>query len=330
MSRIRAAIVRGGLSDEYNVSLWTGASILEHIDRSLFEPIDIIITKDGEWLQDGKVRLPEQILHSVDVIFNALHGTYGEDGTIQRLFERYGVPYTGSKPFASNLAMNKILTKSYLKNSDIKMPQHVHVTKDSLDDLGRIAEQITDMYGPQYFIKPVASGSSVGTMMVKNPLLLTQALKDSLEHYDEVMVEAHIAGREATCGVVNRYRGSSIYALPPIEIVLPKGADFFHKDVKYTGETEEICPARFDRETKEEIESISKIVHETLGLSQYSRSDFIVADDGIYFLEVNTLPGMTRESLFPKAIEAVGGTYRDFITHLLTDALHQSGRKWYA
>jgi len=321
MHKIRVAVVRGGLSSEHKVSLWTGATVLENIDRDLFEPLDIIITKSGEWLHNGKVRLPEHILHSVDVVFNALHGSYGEDGTIQRLFDRYGVPYTGSKAFASGIAMNKIYTKNFLKDTGIKVPKHVHVTKDSLKDVGRISEKIVDMYGPQYVIKPVSSGSSVGTMMVKNPLLLTQALTDALSRFDEVMVEAKIPGREATCGVIDRYRGESTYALPPVEIVVPHTSEFFDESVKYTGETQEICPSRFDHHIKKEIERISKDVHTVLDLSQYSRSDFIVADDGIYFLEVNTLPGLTKESLFPKALEAVGTSYSSFITHLITDAL---------
>jgi len=326
MNKLRVAVVRGGLSDEYNVSLWTGATVLENIDKNLFEPLDVVITKSGEWLYNGRVYNPEHILHAVDVVFIALHGTYGEDGKLQRLLERYGVPYTGSKPFASQVAFNKILTKEFIKDADIKTAPHVHVTKDSLNDIGRISENIVDTFGPQYVIKPVTSGSSVGTMMVKNPLLLSQALTDALTRFDEVMVEARIPGREATCGVIERYRGDAVYALPPIEIVPPKTAEFFSQDVKYTGETMEYCPSRFDRATKDSLERISKHIHTTLGLSQYSRSDFIVADDGIYFLEVNTLPGLTKESLFPKAIQVVGGTYADFITHLLTDALTQFRR----
>lgn len=322
MSKVRVAVLRGGLSDEYDVSLKTGASVLEHLDRSRFHPIDVVITKSGDWLVDGRSRLPEQLLYTVDVVFNALHGTYGEDGTVQRLLDRHAVPYTGSKAFASNIAMNKILTKRTLEGTGIKMAPHVHVTRDSIDDLGRVSDRIVETFGPQYVIKPVASGSSVGTMMVTNPLLLPQALKDALGQFEEVMVEARIQGREATCGVAERYRGANLYAFPPIEIVPPPTAEFFNNDVKYSGETEEICPSRFSQEVKKEIEDASKLVHQRLGLSQYSRSDFIVAPEGIYFLEVNTLPGLTKESLFPKAIHAVGGTYPDFIAHLVTDALN--------
>lgn len=321
MHKIRVAVVRGGPSDEYKVSLWTGATVLENIDMHLFEPLDVIISRSGDWMYSGKVWNPEFLLRTVDVVFNALHGTYGEDGTIQRLLDRYGVPYTGSKALASSIAMNKITTKNFLKDTDVVTAPHVHVSRDSLEDVPRIAEKIIDMFGPRYVIKPVNSGSSVGTMMVKNPLVLSQAIGDALSRYDEIMVEAHIAGREATCGIINRFRGEEVYALPPIEIVVPKTSEFFDESAKYSGVTEEICPARFQNSIKKQIMDVSKRVHETLNLSQYSRSDFIIAGDTVYFLEVNTLPGLTKESLLSKAITAIGGTYTSFITHLLTDAL---------
>jgi D-alanine-D-alanine ligase len=327
MSKIRVAVLRGGLGDEHKVSLWTGASVLEHIDQNLFDPVDVIITQNGEWLVQGKSYAPEHILMSVDMVFNALHGEYGEDGTVQRVLDRYGVPYTGSKAYASSIAMNKVLTKEHLKGSGIRTPEHFHVTRNSENDIDRVADCIVGMFGPEYVIKPVSSGSSVGTMMVKNPLLLKRALSDSLKRFEEVMVEVRIPGREATCGVVERYRDQDLYALPPIEIVPPPHDEFFSHASKYDGMTEEICPARFDHNTKQELERIAKLVHESLNLSQYSRSDFIVGKDDIYFLEVNTLPGLTKESLFPKAIHAVGGTYTHFITHLLTDTLKRRREK---
>ena len=322
MSKIRVAVIRGGLSEEYDVSLWTGATVLEFIDRTHFDPIDVIITRQGEWLCNGKVWLPEHIFQSVDVVFNALHGTYGEDGVVQRLMDRYGVPYTGSKAFSSAVAMNKVTTKKFLEQTGIPMAPHLHISRDSLADTARIAEKIADMFGPQYVIKPTCSGSSSGTMMVKNPLMLSQAISDALSRYDEIMVEARIPGREVTCGVIERFRNENLYGLPPVEIV-PKG-DFFDTQSKYDGMTEEICPARFSHETKREVIRLAKLVHQTLDLSQYSRSDFIIANDTIYFLEVNTLPGLSMKSIFPKALTAVGAQYQDFITHLITDAMRRS------
>lgn len=321
MTKTRVAILRGGISDEYDVSLKSGAAVLDNIDREKFEAIDVIISRGGEWLVDGYTKLPERILQSTDVIFNALHGTYGEDGTLQRLLERYGVAYTGSKSFASALAMNKVLTKGHLKNSHVQLPKHLTVSKDSLNDIGKIVENISTLFGPHYVVKPVASGSSVGTHIVNDSRALISILSEILQEFDEVMVEEKISGREATCGVIERYRNKDLYTLPPVEIIVPETADFFDKQVKYDGTTKEICPSTFDHETKQQLEELAAFIHKTLNLAQYSRSDFIVADNGIYFLEVNTLPGLTTESLLPKEVQAVGGTYTELITHLLTDAL---------
>lgn len=321
MNRYRVGILRGGLDSQYASSMRTGAFVLEYIDRSRFNPIDIIIARNGEWIIDGRARMPEHILSSLDVVFNALHGAFGEDGTVQRLLERYGVAHTGSKAFASAISMNKVQTKNFLKHTGIKTPQHVQVSRDSINDLGRISEKIIDTFGPQYIIKPVSSGGSTGTMSVKNPVLLQQALGDALSVHDEVMVEVKIPGREATCGVVEKFRDKSIYVLPSVEITLPPGVDHQTEKIKSSGSSIDFCPSRFDSDTKNELEKIATEVHREIGLSQYSRSDFIVADDGIYFLEVNSLPQLSTNTLFTKSLVAIGADYSDFITHLLTDAL---------
>jgi D-alanine-D-alanine ligase len=218
------------------------------------------------------------------------------------------------------------MTKDVMREHGIKMAPHMTVSSESRGNVHGIASAIGGMFGPQYVIKPVASGSSVGTMMVENPALLPQALDDALSIYDQVLVEKRIAGREATCGVLDRFRGEETYVLPPIEIVPPESAAFFTNAAKYDGSTDEICPGRFARRETEEMERVARLVHETLGLSQYSRSDFMVAKDGVYFLEVNTLPGLTSESLFPKAMVAVGSTYEELVRHLIQDALSH-GRK---
>lgn len=320
MHRIRVGVVRGGPSDEYEVSMKSGAAVLAALDRERYDPLDIVITRNGEWLYAGKVYFPEALLTHVDVVFNALHGAFGEDGTFQRILDRYGVPYTGSGAYSSAIAMNKVFTKDHLREHNIRMAPHIVVTDESRKNLHKMADSISSMFGPQYVIKPLSSGSSVGTMMVKNPALLAQALEDALKDNDKVLVEKRIVGRESTVGVIDRFRGEDTYALPSIEIIPPVKSDFFSADVKYSGETKEICPGTFSRGEKDELSRLAKLVHTELGLSQYSRSDFIVADDGIYFLEVNTLPGLTTESLFPKAMNAVGSSFTDLVEHLLTDA----------
>jgi D-alanine-D-alanine ligase len=175
------------------------------------------------------------------------------------------------------------------------------------------------MFGPEYVIKPVSGGSSIGTKIVSQSNLLRE-LQASLAESGEVIVEQRIIGKEATVGILENFRNEQYYQLPPIEIVPPAKSIFFSADVKYTGETEEICPGRFSKNEKEELMNTATAVHQALGLRQYSRSDFIVSDDGVYFLEVNTLPGLTAQSLFPKSMEAVGSNYNDLVTHLLSTA----------
>lgn len=323
MRNIRVGVVRGGPSEEHDVSMLTGAAVLEALsdDSDQFEPVDIVVTRSGSWLYNGREWFPERVLGLVDVVFIALHGAYGEDGKIQRVLDRYNVPYTGSRAYASSMAMNKVLTKDFLRDHNIKMAPHMVVTDASKGNTHRVSEAIGSMFGPQYVIKPVSSGSSVGTMMVQNIAMLPRALDDALKTYDQVLVEKRIIGKEATCGVLNRFRNQDVYALPPVEIVPPEAAGFFDRTVKYDGSTEELCPGRFTRAEKRSMEETARAVHDLLGLSQYSRSDFMVHPDGVYFLEVNTLPGLTTESLFPKAMTAIGSSHKELIRHLITDAL---------
>ncbi len=327
MARINVAVLRGGPSDEFDVSLKTGAEVLRALPSDRYAPRDVVITKTGEWLQNGKQRDPHEVLHGVDVVFNALHGSYGEDGTVQRLLERFGVPYTGSRSYSAMLAMNKAIAKDHLRDADIALPRHFLVSHDSFDSLDRVAHSITELFGPMYMVKPVMGGSSVGTMKADNVHMLLLALRRLLTTYEQVLVEEYIEGREATCGVIDDFRGQSQYVLPSIEIIPPSSVPFFNYDAKYSGLTREICPSTFSKQVKERIASVALTAHTLLGLSDYSRTDVIVGNDGhVYFLEVNTLPGLTADSLFPKALQAVGAPYGQFLDHLLTRALERDRR----
>ncbi len=323
MSRTRVAVLRGGPSDEYEISLRTGDAVLKSIDTKYFEPLDIIITKAGEWLHDGRVRYPEHLIPAVDVVFIALHGAYGEDGTIQRLLDRYNVPYTGSGAYASGLAMHKRYTKEHLKSMDILMAEHYTIKRGDGVSPRIHAGHIRERFGPQYVIKPIASGSSVGVILVLDASELGAKLEEALRNANEIIVEEYIRGRELTCGVVERFRNHELYALPPIEIVHSRNHEFFNYTAKYDGSTDEICPACLHHDETRLVEEAAKAVHKELNLKQYSRSDFILGEKGLYFLEVNTLPGLTRESLIPNALKAVGSSHREFVSHLLNDALTQ-------
>ena len=321
MKCTEVAVLRGGPSNEYDISLNTGAGVIKTLLNEAVCVRDVIISRKGDWTVDGFVKTPEQALAGVAVAFVALHGTYGEDGTVQRILERFGVPYTGSEPYASALAMNKANTKDHLRAHGVLLPQHFKLSRSGVSDIHQSAFNIAQLFGPEYVVKPISGGSSIDTVVVNGHTELVRALSDVFDRVDTVLVEERIRGREATVGVLEQYRNETYYVMPVIEIVPPVKADFFSADVKYTGETEEICPGRFSSAERDSLLAQAKMIHKVLGLRHYSRSDFIVSDKGIYFLEVNTLPGLTEHSLFPRAIQAVGGSYSELVLHLLKLAL---------
>ena len=297
-----------------------GENVIASLDTNKYHIFDVVITKAGEWLLHGRSRLPHEILQNVDVAFNALHGSYGEDGTVQRVLERHGVPYTGSNAYSSMVAMHKAIAKDHLRHENILLPRHFLVTKEMLAKADAVARSVTSLFGPRYIVKPSASGSSVGILRATGEAELHRALHTSLQSYESVLVEEYIEGREATCAVIESFRGAALYALPPVEIITASNAPFFNYEAKYSGTSTELCPSTFSFEIKKEIERIALHVHTTLQLSHYSRSDFIVSPNGVFFLEVNTLPGLTAHSLLPKSLAAAGIPFAQFIDHLLTQA----------
>lgn len=294
----------------------TGAGVLGALNALEVTAKDIVVSRKGDWLVNGFVRQPEQALSDVDVAFIALHGAYGEDGTVQRLLDRLRVPYTGSGPFASALAMNKQLAKERVSTLGIKVPRGIKLAREGTRDVRQAAYSIGHMFGPEYVVKPVNGGSSINTVMASGEQALLRALEAVFASEEVVLVEERIQGREATVGVLECYRGQSHYTLPTIEIV-PPTESFFTHEAKYSGNTEEICPGRFSRDENDALLRAASAVHTLLDLRHYSRADFILTPEGPYFLEVNTLPGLTNESLLPRSVEAVGGTYTELVVHLL-------------
>lgn len=320
-------MLRGGPSSEYEVSLKTGEAVLRQLP-SQYEGIDVFISKEGLWHVGGMQKNPTEALGSVDVVFIALHGQYGEDGKIQRILEQIGIPFTGSGSFASSVAMNKNLTKNKLAilKGKIRMPFHKVYDKEEIETKG-IHAVSREIMMPA-IIKPTSGGSSIGMTVVRSYSELEEAFAKAFEHGDCVMAEEFIEGREVTCGIIEEFRDKKYYSLFPTEIILGSGACFFDYDAKYSGGSQEICPSNFDEETKLKIQEASELVHKELGLRHYSRSDFMVHPKrGIYFLEVNTLPGLTKESLFPKAVEAIGSSIPEFLNHILQLALKESSRR---
>ncbi len=314
--KIRVAVLRGGPSSEYEVSLKTGAAALAHIPRERFLPFDVFIDRAGVWHENGLARRPEIILRNTDVVFNALHGEWGEDGGVQELLDAFGARYTGSGRFASRLAMLKAVAKSILEKIGVKTPVWRLVHKE--DAIDSTAALLHRSFPQPSVIKPAALGSSVGVSIVHTIPEIDDALARAFAMSDTVLVEEYIEGVEATVGVVDGFRGQELYALLPIEIVPAQGSSFFDYDAKYGGHSQEICPGRFAKKESAELQEVASRVHQTLGLRHYSRSDFILHPRrGIYFLEVNTLPGLTPESLLPKSLAAVGSSLSEFLAHVL-------------
>lgn len=253
-----------------------------------------------------------EICQAADVVFNALHGKNGEDGKVQATLEMFGIPYTGSGHMGSALAMDKVLTKEIVRTKGVSTPPFA-VYRPKEEEIPDIAAK-TEV---PCVVKTPTGGSSVGVYIVKNRDELEPVLLACLKYSNEILVEQFIEGRDFTCAVLNGR------ALPSVEIV-PK-LDFYNYENKYkAGATEEICPARIDPALEKKMGEMALRVHEILGLRTYSRSDFMIdRDKNVYFLEVNTLPGMTGTSLVPQEAAAVGISYEELCEQILQGAFRK-------
>lgn len=316
--KTRIGVLRGGPSPEYEVSLNTGKAILSNLPEE-YEPLDIFISKNGIWHEKGFEKTPESILKRVDMIINGLHGKYGEDGEVQKILDGFGVPYTGPRSLPASVSMNKILSKNIYGKHRLKTPVSVSLF---IDNLSR--QTIKDAYESipaPFVVKPASAGSSVGVFIVDSLSDLEDAVLNAAQYSPSVLVEEFIKGKEATCGVIEDFRGQKHYALLPVEI--KHKSDFFDYDAKYSDNgAEEICPGNFSESESEAIKNAAIAAHDILGLSHYSRSDFIVHPKrGVYILETNSLPGLTEQSLIPKSLTAVGSNIKEFLSHLINKTL---------
>ncbi len=318
MKKIRVGVIRGGPSDEYDVSLKTGLNVLRSLNTDKYIPVDILLTKQGEWYINGAQTDIASISSQIDVAWNALHGAYGEDGKIQQLFEQFGIPYTGSQSLSSALGMHKGLAKERFVDAGLVVPRGDIIPRNAHHHDSAFA--IFRNNAMPRIVKPVSGGSSVATSIVHTLPELIEAVTRA-SHLGDVLVEEVIVGTEATVCVIDGGEGSHHFVLSPIEIVPPTANDFFDYEAKYSGKSMEICPGRFSLTTLNQLRELALLAHTAIGARHYSRTDFIVSPDGIYVLEINTLPGLTEESLLPKALHASGVTFPDFLDHIITLAL---------
>lgn len=301
----------GGMSSEHEVSLSTGENVIKYLDKEKYNIIPIVISKKGEWLVT-KVKKPvDKALKGINVVFNALHGEYGEDGRIQGLLDCFGIPYTGSGVLASAVGMDKVKSYELFKLHGLNVPKGVILKKKN---------KFVNMPSKKLVVKPSCLGSSVGISMVSDKKNLKKAIDKAFERCDVVIVEEYIDGLEVTCGILDNVRGQKHFALPVTEIIPPDG-HFFEYEVKYDGSTQEITPARISKELTKKIQEQSIEAHRLLDCEGYSRVDFILKDDKKpYILEVNTLPGLTSESLLPKAAKEAGIEFSELLDIIIDNA----------
>ncbi len=313
------AIVAGGTSSEHEVSRWSGERVLDALDRRRYRPLFVLIEPDGNWVVDGiRRRGPlggAEALAAArcDVALLALHGPFGEDGTIQGFLETIGLPYSGSGVLGSSLAMDKIRTKQLVRAHGVEVAADVVVPPAP-------PEWIEPTLGFPVFVKNPRGGSSLEVRQARSQEELAQALLDLAPGGDRLLVEAAIEGRELTAAILDDETGAP-HALPVVEIRSRNG--FFDFENKYTaGVAEEIVPAPVGAAVARRVQEIALRVHGLLGLRGMSRSDFILAtDDRAVFLEVNTIPGLTANSLLPKAALAAGIPFPEVLTRLVESAL---------
>lgn len=355
MKKINLAVIFGGRSGEHEVSLRSASQVMEALDREKYEIMPIAITKKGQWLigekggeymklnlesaqKEGGISvtqsqslasLPENSLEKfsegdtggakIDLILPILHGPYGEDGRLQGMLDMLGVPYVFSGVLAGALAMNKRKTKIIAKSNGLKIAKDVVISKGKKYDTGKIAGKL----GLPMVIKPIELGSSVGTSLARSEEELKAGIEKALEYGDEVLVEQFIEGRELTVAVMG---DKSPKALPVIEII-PKVSGWFDYRAKYeVGGSEEVCPAVIPDEIRRKVQKYAVKVFKAVGCRDLARADFIwnPADGKIYFLEINTIPGMTATSLAPQAAKAAGMEFSQFLDKLIEGAMKRT------
>lgn len=310
--KIRVAIVVGGPSAEYDVSLRSGKMIKKFLNPRAYNADIITVSKEGKWPISFK-----DIKHTYDLVFIAMHGAYGEDGTLQKILSRHSIPFTGSSSVVSARAMNKPRFNTLLKKHKILTPRSVLLSKNKTNL--RFIDSLNNL-GLPLVIKPIDSGSSIGVSIVKKAGQLIPALKEAFVHSKQIMVEEFIEGRELTCGVLVR-KGKAT-ALIPTEII-PRKSSFFDYHAKYTpGASREITPPRdMDKNVIKKIQDVALKTFKVSGCASYARVDMILhsKNNKLYVLEINTLPGMTKTSLLPQGARAAGIDFPELLDSIISN-----------
>lgn len=306
--RLKVAVLCGGPSPEHEVSLSSGENVFNALDRTKFEP-ELIV-----WGRDHTPPLTVSGFKQLDLAFIAMHGPFGEDGTVQAFLELLGVPYTGSGVVASRLGMDKVASKLLFQSAGIPTPEY------------RVAERadqglkaLEDL-NPPCVVKPSSQGSSVGVSIVRKKRHFKKAFAEAVRFDGRVIVERYIRGREINAGILGNQKPT---ALPLIEIVPKK--EFFDYEAKYDPAlAEEITPAPLDQRTTRKMQETALEAYRTLGCRGFARVDMFLEDGGKgYVSEINTIPGLTENSLLPKEAKAAGIEFPQLLEMIINFALER-------
>lgn len=331
------ALVYGGNSSEREISVLSGKNISTHLlaaDRNVFE-IDIFGTRWELVAVNGQDVPPAQVDKngftvtwqgegiSFDVVVLMIHGTPGEDGLLIAYLEMLGIPHTGCPARTALLAFDKLACKAYLRGNGIKMAREFRVTRQTL--AGPWQQQAARVLGPMpWFVKPVAAGSSYGVSRVSEPAELLPAVEYAMKEDHVVMIEEFIQGIEVTNGIMKT--AEKEFILPVTEIIPGNGCEFFDYKAKYQGVSMEITPARITPRMTHLVQQTTSRIYDNLMCRGIVRVDYILRGEDLYFLEINTLPGMTQKSLVPQEILSAGMTLRGFLDQLIRSAIDEYQR----
>lgn len=327
----RIAVLMGGVSLEHEVSLRSGQGVVGALAESGYEPMQILLRKDGSWQfsQGDPVSIVTAIEQLMAVppacVFVALHGPNGEDGRIQGLLDCLNLPYTGSGCAASALSLDKIRAKAVVKAARVKTAFHLVLEHDQWTTNHKVVmNRVEDEIGLPAVIKAPSQGSSCGMAIPKNEHEFIRDVNEIMPIENVVMVEQYLKGLEVTCAVLDLKTQEKAQALPVTEI-RPDTSKFFDYYSKYTpGACQEITPARIGEHLAKTVQEAALEAHKALGCNGWSRSDFIIDESGPVWLEVNTVPGLTATSLFPQAAAVAGISYNELITLLVEDAIQKA------
>lgn len=314
MTRTTVGILRGGTSSEYDLSLKTGALMLEQLPEDRYDTRDIFIDKSGLWHSRGIPSDPARSLSQIDVVLNALHGGIGEDGSVQRILERSGVPFAGSRAFAAARAHNKIRAREALHEAGIRMPRAFSFSIGTEATTADMARAVFAAFPPPYVLKPAAESGGHGVRIADTILDLPDALADVLEVFGGVVVEEFVRGKEAVVAIVDDFRGEDLYAFPPAHVELPQGERILSADARASAK--HFAPSDFSHAEKVDLMSVARAAHRALELSHFSRADIMVTSRGVpYLIEVNTTPKLHPDAVFHSMLESVGSSVREFLEH---------------